>query len=95
MNEGDKDLRHWNQAERDKVRAAVQDVALTMMEDCKTLTVRDVLFETYLSCVWLSADIDLTTMSDFLEYVSDLNGRYIKQMHENIKLTQNNQTSRD
>ncbi|MCP4099681.1 MAG: hypothetical protein GY748_25965 [Planctomycetaceae bacterium] len=84
MNEEDNCLEHWNQAERDKIREEVSDVILKWTAEAKSLNAREVLFESYLACVWLSAEISAFTYKDFLEYVADINGRYIEQFHENL-----------
>jgi hypothetical protein len=43
-----------------------------------------VLFEAYLALIWLSADISVFTYKDFLEYVADMNTRYLAKIDKQI-----------
>ena len=85
MYEGDTKLEHWNEAERQKIRKEVSGLVLSLTADAKSLNAREVLFEAYLALIWLSADISAFTYKDFLEYVADLNGRYLAQLEDQIE----------
>jgi hypothetical protein len=80
MYEGDGNLEHWNQGERDAIAQEVKDLVLKLTAQAKTLNAREVLFESYLALIWLSADISVFTYKDFLEYVADMNTRYLAKI---------------
>jgi len=52
--------------------------------EAKTLNAREVLFEAYLALIWLSADIGVFTYKDFLEYVAEMNTRYLAKINKQI-----------
>ena len=84
MYEGDGNLEHWNQGERDAISQEVKDVVLKLTAEAKTLNAREVLFEAYLALIWLSADIGVFTYKDFLEYVAEMNTRYLAKINKQI-----------
>ena len=69
-------------------------VILKWLAEANSLTAKEVLFESYLACVWLSAEIGTSTYMEFLDYVADLNKHYIQEFIENVeKLKAENHSS--